>query len=72
MNYAEFSSKSKNIICRMLGFVPTKIYLKIMDKIKTGRKLDFKNPVAYSEKIIIDVKGLYSIPELKKLLYWRL
>ena len=34
----------------------------------------YKKDIADDEKVIIDVKGLYSIPELKKskMLYWRL
>lgn len=64
MKYTDFSSKLKNIICKGLAVVPTKTYLKVMYKIKTGRKLNLKNPVAYSEKInwmkIYDKNPLYT------------
>ena len=51
MSYSDFSSKTKNIICKFLGIIPTKLYLKILYRIKTGRKLSFKNPKTYSEKL---------------------
>lgn len=34
-----------------LRFIPTKPYLKMVYKIKTGRKLNLKNPVGFNEKL---------------------
>jgi len=64
MSYSDFSSKTKNIICKFLGIIPTKLYLKILYRIKTGRKLSFKNPKTYSEKLnwlkVYDKNPLYT------------
>lgn len=51
MHYSDFSSKTKNIICRALAFIPDRVYLKCLYKIKTGRTLHIDNPKTYSEKI---------------------
>ena len=34
-----------------LRFIPTKPYLKMVYKIKTGKKLNLKNPVGFNEKL---------------------
>lgn len=64
MRYTEFSSGTKNLICRILGVIPDKVFLKIMYKIKTGRSLDFNNPKTYSEKLnwlkVYDRNPLYT------------
>lgn len=64
MNYTVFSSKTKNIICRILGVIPDVFFLKTMYKIKTGRKLDLKDPKTYSEKLnwlkVYDHNPLYT------------
>ena len=64
MKYSDFSSRTKNIICRLLSVIPDKIYLKILYRIKTGRKLHIDNPQTYSEKInwlkIYDRNPLYT------------
>lgn len=64
MNPSNFSSKTKNIICRFLGIIPTKIFLRILYKIKTGRKLNLKDPKTYSEKLnwlkVYDKNPLYT------------
>ncbi|HOO22379.1 MAG TPA: ATP-grasp fold amidoligase family protein [Clostridia bacterium] len=36
---------------RVLGFLPDKLYLKLMYYFKTGKKLNLKNPQTYNEKI---------------------
>lgn len=38
-------------ILRMLSFVPDKLMLRLQYRIKTGRRLNLKNPVRYSEKL---------------------
>ena len=46
--------KSKNLrlfILSCLRFVPNKLMIKLQYKIKTGRKLNLKNPTRYTEKI---------------------
>lgn len=64
MKYTELSSRTKNIICRFLGVIPDKTFLKILYRIKTGRKLHLKNPVTYSEKLnwlkVYDKNPLYT------------
>ena len=64
MKYSDFSSRTKNIICRLLSVIPDKIYLKILYRIKTGRKLHIDNPQTYSEKVnwlkIYDRNPLYT------------
>ena len=64
MKYTEFSNKSKNIICKILGIIPDKLFLKISYKIKTGRTLHLDNPQTYSEKLnwlkIYDRNPLYT------------
>ncbi len=64
MKYTELSSKTKNIICRFLGVIPDKTFLKILYRIKTGRTLHLKNPVTYSEKLnwlkVYDKNPLYT------------
>ena len=34
-----------------LRFIPTKPYLKLVYKIKTGKKLNLKNPTGFNEKL---------------------
>ena len=64
MKYSKFSSKTKNIICKCAALIPTKIYLKLLYRIKTGRTLHLKNPKTYSEKLnwlkVYDRNPLYS------------
>lgn len=64
MGYADFSSKTKNIICKCAAIIPTQLYLKLLYRIKTGRKLHLKNPKTYSEKInwlkVYDRNPLYT------------
>ena len=64
MKYSELSSETKNIICRILGIIPDKLYLKIMYRIKTGRTLHIDHPNTYSEKLnwlkIYDRNPLYT------------
>ena len=46
--------KSRNVrvkIMRLLSFIPDKTMIKIQYRIKTGRKLNLKNPKRYSEKL---------------------
>ncbi len=43
----EFRLKLINCLC----FIPTKPYLKMVYKIKTGKKLNLKNPVGFNEKL---------------------
>ena len=46
--------KNKNIrliLINMLGFIPTKYYLKIVYWIKTGKKLNLESPKGFNEKI---------------------
>lgn len=43
--------RAREIVLSFLRFVPDKMMLKIQYKIKTGRKLNFKNPQRYTEKI---------------------
>ena len=64
MGYSDFSSKTKNIICKCAGVIPTGLYLKLLYKIKTGRKLHLKKPETYSEKLnwlkVYDRNPLYT------------
>ena len=64
MGYSSFSNKTKNRICRILGIIPDKLFLKMLYRIKTGRKLHLKNPKTYSEKLnwlkIYDRNPLYT------------
>ena len=64
MGYSDFSSKTKNIICKCAEVIPTGLYLKLLYKIKTGRKLHLKKPETYSEKInwlkVYDRNPLYT------------
>ena len=43
--------ESRLKIIRKLSFIPDKLYLKIVYHIKTGRKLELKNPVGFNEKL---------------------
>lgn len=45
------SRKIREIILGLFSFVPDKVMIKIQFKLKTGRKLNLKNPTRYSEKI---------------------
>ncbi len=64
MGYSNLSSETKNIICRVLGVIPDKLFLKLLYKIKTGRTLHLDNPQTYSEKLnwlkIYDRNPLYT------------
>ena len=51
MKYTEFSSKTKNIICKCACLIPTGLYLRLLYRIKTKRTLHLKNPKTYSEKL---------------------
>lgn len=45
------SRKNRERILRLLRFVPDKTMIKIQYRIKTGRKLNLKNPQRYTEKL---------------------
>ncbi len=45
------SRKNREHILRLLRFVPDKAMVKIQYRIKTGRKLNLKNPQRYTEKL---------------------
>lgn len=64
MSYKDFSNKTKNVICRLLGLIPDKLFLKVLYRIKTGRNLSFRHPKTYSEKLnwlkIYDRNPLYT------------
>lgn len=45
------SRKTREMILRVLRFVPDKSMVKLQYRIKTGRKLHIKNPQRYSEKM---------------------
>ena len=45
------SRKVREQILRLLRFVPDKTMVKIQYRIKTGRKLNLKNPQRYTEKL---------------------
>lgn len=64
MKYSDFSSKTKNIICKCAQIIPTKLYLKLLYRIKTGKILHLDNPVTYSEKLnwlkVYDRNPLYT------------
>lgn len=64
MGYADFSTRKKNIICKVLGIIPDGLYLRFLYRIKTGRTLHLKNPKTYSEKLnwlkIYDRNPLYT------------
>lgn len=51
-------------IIRLLSFIPTKPYLKMVYKIKTGEKLNLENPIGFNEKLnwlkIHNVNNLYT------------
>ncbi len=38
-------------LINMISFIPTKPYLKLVYRIKTGKKLNFKNPTGFNEKL---------------------
>ena len=38
-------------IIKLLSFIPTKIYLKIIYRIRTGKRLNLKNPKGFNEKL---------------------
>lgn len=47
-----FKSRSVRLtILNLLGFIPDKLMIKIQYRIKTGRKLNLKNPQRYTEKL---------------------
>lgn len=64
MKYSELSSKQKNIICRLMGVIPDRTYLRLLYRIKTGRVLHLDDPKTFSEKInwlkIYDRNPLYT------------
>lgn len=66
INYkAIFKDSEKRIkIMQFLSFVPDKLMLKIQYWIKTGRRLNLKNPKRYSEKIQL-YKLMYKNPIMK-------
>lgn len=45
------SRKLRKVILSFFKFIPDKLMLKIQYKIKTGRRLNLKNPVRYTEKL---------------------
>ena len=50
----ERALKNKNkslLIANLLSWVPSKIYLKVLFKFKTGQKLNLKNPKGFNEKL---------------------
>ena len=51
MKYTEFSSKTKNMICKFAAIIPTPIFLKMFYRIKTHRRLHLKDPKTFSEKM---------------------
>lgn len=53
MNYKKIfrSSASRELVLNLLRFVPSKRMLELQYKIKTGRKLDLKNPKRFTEKL---------------------
>lgn len=64
MKYSELSNKTKNVICRLMGIIPDKTYLRLLYRIKTGRVLHLDDPRTYSEKInwmkVYDRNPLYT------------
>jgi len=64
MWYSKLSSKTKNIICKCTAFIPTKLYLRILYRIKTGHTLHLNNPETYTEKLnwlkVYDHNPLYT------------
>ena len=47
-----FKNKEKRLkLVSLFSFLPTKLYLRVLYRIKIGRKLDLKNPKLYSEKL---------------------
>ena len=56
--------KMKRLIYKILKIVPDKIFLKIKYRLKTGRKLNLKNPQTYNEKLqwlkLYDRKDIYT------------
>lgn len=53
MNYKKIfrTRRSRNAVLKMLRFVPDKLMLSIQYRIKTGRKLNLKNPKRFTEKL---------------------
>lgn len=53
MNYKKIfkSQKTRFRILRLLNFIPDKTMIKLQYRIKTGRKLNLKNPKRFTEKI---------------------
>ena len=53
MDYKKvFKDRERRLkLINMLSFIPDKPYLKLVYKIKTGRKLNLKNPTGYNEKL---------------------
>lgn len=45
------SAASREIVLNMLRFVPSKLMLELQYRIKTGRKLNLKNPERFTEKL---------------------
>ena len=43
--------KTRNVILRLLSFIPDKMMLKLQYRIKMGRKLNLKNPTRFTEKL---------------------
>lgn len=46
-----FGREIKNTIVCALKFMPDDVYLKIIYRIKVGKKLDLKRPKTYTEKL---------------------
>jgi len=67
MNYKKiFKSKGIRIgILKLLSFVPDKLMIKLQYRLSTGKKLNLKNPVGFSEKLQW-YKLYYRNPLLKK------
>ena len=59
------SQKLRFKILNLLSWVPDKIMIKMQYKIKTGRKLDLKNPKRFTEKLQW-YKLYYRDPLMKK------
>lgn len=59
------SREARNTLVCMLRFLPDEAYLKLMYRIKTGRKLNLENPVTFNEKLqwlkLHDRKPIYTI-----------
>ena len=52
MDYKKlFRDREKRLkLIHKLAFLPDKLYLKLVFRIKTGRKLNLKNPTGFNEK----------------------